>query len=248
MKNIHTNILFFLIIPIIIYLVTIMFHEGFSIIRILSITITFFWWTLFANFFNNEEYNKNTFIYQFTALITWIIYIWLGLYWFFYDAYYILIPIIILLLIPKLSGMQIRKNKHFSNFSEKETAEMNLRTIWLEVIDKSFESVIDYHLTMWLNDLKKINKNDINTYNLLIWASYQEVWELDKAYEFFRYYLENNSLSKKDSLKGCNENVTKLFYLSKELSRYWLTYNVNINLFTKKEIKDTVKEIKKYLK
>ena len=176
MNKTSWNLFMFTIIPVIIYLLIEMLHKWFSTIWIISIIIIFIWWSLVTMFFNKNEHKIKTLSFLIIQFLTGIIYIWLWLYWFYNETYYILIPFIILFFIPFIFKIKINKSLKINtttllNLIEKFILNTRIKEIkkYIEIKDSEIDIFINnfkkfklFLVLLSLNELKKQSKDKKN--------------------------------------------------------------------------------------
>ena len=104
--------------------------------------------------------------------------------------------------------------------------------------DTEYHYLIQYHksdgekLIEFYNDYFDDN-NLLARYYLIIWASYQELWDLKIANEFFKKYSQLINFT--DEQEQCSENSkdTKLMMLILELENLWIEYKVSSEEYNK---------------
>lgn len=99
--------------------------------------------------------------------------------------------------------------------------------------DKNYQEIIDINTLKWSNYLVMLSWEDLIYYNLLVWAAYQEIWELNKANTYFDNYLQlvkvetlENLLTQewKEKFKSLDDYWKRFMLLFTELNNLGLWY------------------------
>lgn len=116
-----------------------------------------------------------------------------------------------------------------------------------KVLNKEYNTIIDFNDGQLLQKylVNTNNVDDLSEYYLLVWASYQEVWNLELAGKCFDIFLDNLSLDSNiiqvfEKQDISDIGVIKLMLLMKRLQDLWLEYKMN-----KEEYDKTTKPNKK---
>lgn len=100
--------------------------------------------------------------------------------------------------------------------------------------DKKFIEIIDYHNKIWyITSKKTFSLDELLHYYVIVWVSYQELWDLESANIFFDRFLENIEVTKEyikeiNNKNGGNldEYNIKFMFLMNKISELWFNYKV----------------------
>lgn len=105
---------------------------------------------------------------------------------------------------------------------------------FLECINnKNYQEIIDINISKWSNYLVMLSWEDLIYYNLLVWAAYQETWDLYRANDYFDNYLylvNAETLEKLltpewiEKIKDMNDYQKRFYLFWLELQHLWINY------------------------
>lgn len=123
-----------------------------------------------------------------------------------------------------------------------------------KVLSRQYDVIIEFNDGKLLQDylIQTNNVEALSQYCLLVWASYQEVWNLVSADKYFDIFLSNISINENTTQafekQGISDTgVIKMMLLIKELQDLWLSYKVSKEDYDK-SIKPSKKKNKKKAK
>lgn len=111
------------------------------------------------------------------------------------------------------------------NITQKRIIIMKSLYEWID--DKDYQGNIDYDIENWeaLQEMFLPYREDYQVYNVIIWASYQEIWDVESAQRYFRNYC--NTLEVSDLVADELDNKDKnILLLMSELEKIGLTYKM----------------------
>lgn len=131
---------------------------------------------------------------------------------------------------------------------DEEKKDILLKDMLNKVLNKEYDVIIDLdngqHLQKYLVETN--NTKDLAEYYLLVWASYQEVWNLDLANMCFDIFLNNisldNNIIQTFEKEGIDKiSAIKMMILIKRLQDLGLSYKMNSKEYDKTSKSNNIK-------
>ena len=100
-----------------------------------------------------------------------------------------------------------------------------ISTLYTDLIDWNYQKNIDHDIVYWEEFLEKISFDLESTkrYNMVIWISYQEMWHIRKAQDYFLEYSKTLDISEVEN-DTLNEHEKRFVLLLEHIRDTWFKY------------------------
>lgn len=139
----------------------------------------------------------------------------------------------------------LKKNDYLINNNKKDI----IGKLKQELINRNYNYIINYNKEKWNDIIKILSENDLKEYYIIVWASYQEEWDLENANFYYDLYLKELNLITNDiqlfKEKWIDDiQSMKLLIIMKKLDELGLSYKMSAEEYDKWKKQDK-RKIKK---